>query len=214
MAKQHKEFNLNNKEHLNNIPDTKKSINTKNYVKNNANPIHLNQFITYKSKNNNGIFIRIITIIRKTFSDKVSFNKDNTKKNKMYQKCSINIPKNKFEFLNMDRSTLGKETIELIKFFKNGTKNLETYKSGESFKNDEPILKKLSRYETFINFLIEHNIDEKLPQGKFINKYCMYKNELIYSTSIIKRHKLEALEKGDLIKNDEGRYILSRKEKY
>jgi hypothetical protein len=214
MSKNNKKFNLSGKNHLSKFKGDESPKDIYNVTKNGCNKMNLNHFITSKSENKNSSFVRILTIIRKSFFDKVSFNKENLEKNKMYQKCSKNIPKNKFEFLNMDSSALRIETIELVEFFKNGTKNLETYKNEDNLKNDVPILKKLSRYETFINFLIEHNGDEKLPQGKFISKYCMYNNELIYSTSIIKRHKLEALEKGDLIKNDDGRYVLSRKEKY
>jgi hypothetical protein len=122
--------------------------------------------------------------------------------------------KGTFDFSTMDRTPLSKNTIALIEYFENGIKNSETPKIGGDFENEGTISKKLSRYETFINFLIEHNNDNQLPNNNFIIENCKYGKDGKFTRKIILSHKNEAIHKGDLVKNDKNRYILIRKEKY
>ena len=122
----------------------------------------------------------------------------------------------KFEnnFSTIDRTPLSKNTILTINLFKNVPQNINTPENGEIFYSEDQFSKKLTRYEEFINFVIKHNTDSRLPKENFIGENCRYENELVFTKKIIQKLKEEGLTTGDLIKNDKGRYFLARKEKY
>jgi hypothetical protein len=124
----------------------------------------------------------------------------------------------RYDFSTMDCTPLSKNTIELIEYFEKGIKNSETPKIGGNFDNEGKVSKKLTRYETYINFLIKHTYDEKMPTDKFVIENCKYENVLVFTPKIIRSHKKEGVEKGDFIQEGDSkhtlRHILIRKEKY
>lgn len=114
-----------------------------------------------------------------------------------------------------DKTPLSFNTLAVIALFKNGTKILETPQNGCNFEKKGLRLDKLTRYQVLINFLIEHKEGEELPEEKFIVENCMYKNEKLYSRKIVKKHKADGAEIGDLYQQTiGGKYYLSRLEKY
>jgi len=138
-----------------------------------------------------------------------------TLENEMDHPRTKNVPNFEDRFSTRDRTPLSKNTLTTIALFKNGPPNENTPQNGVFFPSKVPLLKKLSRYQLFINFLIEHTNGNRLPSVQFIVENCMFENELVFTNKIIKTHKVEALECGDLVKDQKtNRLYLARTKKY
>jgi hypothetical protein len=118
-------------------------------------------------------------------------------------------------YLTRDRTPLSESTLATINIFKNVLENKDRLKKGGILNSNVLNSKILTRYQVFINFLIEHSNGNKLPSEKFIIENCIYENRLVYTERKIKEHKKEAVECGDLIKDaSSGRLILKKESNY
>jgi hypothetical protein len=114
-----------------------------------------------------------------------------------------------------DQSEISFNTIDVINKFKKVPKKIKAPQEEGFFEKKVLLTKKLNRYETFINYLIENSNNNRIPTVKNIMKNCKFNNKLVFTEKIIKNHKLEAIELGDLKKEEvSNRLVLLKKEKY
>jgi ASC-1-like (ASCH) protein len=90
----------------------------------------------------------------------------------------------------------------------------ENAQNGGNFDNDIIPPKKLSRYETFFNFILEHNIDGYLPANKEIYENLVYEGKN-FTEFLVNYEKKQGRKIGDIVLDHEvKKFKLVRKEKY
>lgn len=154
--------------------------------------------------------VRIITKFYNKLSKRIPHKEEKVREQEGHKKV-INFEN---DFYTMDRTPLSKNTLATINLFKNVPQNINTPENEGIFYSKGTFSKILTRYEVFINFLIKHNQDKKLPRENFIIENCRFENELIFTKKIIRIHKNEGLVNGDLVKDEKNRFFLIREEKY
>ncbi|MEN8905518.1 MAG: hypothetical protein ABF289_06120, partial [Clostridiales bacterium] len=115
---------------------------------------------------------------------------------------------------NQDLAVMRKSTIDLIRFLKGyDAKNKSIENGGEINKSIIPS-RKLTRYETFFNYVFEHNNDKYLPTNKDIYNNLKYEGKN-FTEFLVNVEKKYGKEIGDFeVDKKVKRYKLVRKNKY
>jgi hypothetical protein len=105
-------------------------------------------------------------------------------------------------------------TINLIKFFKGQEVEKENTQNGGNFESDLLPQKKLTRYETFFNYVLEHNNQNYLPTNQEIYENLEFEGKK-FTEFLVKFEKKNGSNIGDFVLDKNiNKYKLIRKTKY